>query len=270
MASEEQTTPVPAEGVEQGVGAAAPVRADGIAAAIALEQAGHDPELTADLRNYLQDQRGLAAAQREYLGVQMEHLHEQRDLTLTHMRYQHFSDWLSSAWKVLLVIVGTGVVFATGWLVWDAKQDKGLVMEAFHVPEDLAAKGYTGTVVAERVLDHLKKLQADSTGTRAGSSYTLNWGENLKVEIPETGVSLGELVQYLHERLGNQTRIGGELVHTAGGIALHVRAGEESGERVEGAEAELGGADPTGGGEGLRPYAAVSLCQRATWARPDR
>jgi tetratricopeptide (TPR) repeat protein len=143
-------------------------------------------------------------------------------------------------------------------------------MEAFHVPEDLAAKGYTGTVVAERVLDHLKVLQADSTGNRAGSSYSMNWGENLKVEIPETGVSLGELKNFLHENLGHQTRIRGEVVHTDKGLAIHVRAGEESGERIDGTVSEL---DALTERAAERIYARTQPYRYAFWqithGRPD-
>jgi hypothetical protein len=45
---------------------------------------------------------------------------------------------------VLLVILGAAVVLLAGWLVWDARRDNGLVLEAFQVPADLAEKGYTG------------------------------------------------------------------------------------------------------------------------------
>ena len=41
---------------------------------------------------------------------------------------------------------------------------------------------------------------ATSESSRAAQSYANNWGDNIKVEIPETGVSISEL-QALSARL---------------------------------------------------------------------
>src|SRR5690348_10482938 len=50
----------------------------------------------------------------------------------------------------LVVIVIAAVIVAA---LWNAGHRKGLVIEAFSVPPDLAAKGLTGEVVAGKVLD---------------------------------------------------------------------------------------------------------------------
>ena len=46
-----------------------------------------------------------------------------------------------------------------------------------------------------------------SKSSRAVQSYANNWGNNIKVEIPETGVSIGELADFLREWLGHDTHI---------------------------------------------------------------
>ena len=45
-----------------------------------------------------------------------------------------------------------------------------------------------------------------SESSRATQSYANNWGDNIKVEIPETGVSIGELQRFLRGWLGHDTR----------------------------------------------------------------
>ena len=59
------------------------------------------------------------------------------------------------------------------------------------------------------------------------------------MEIPETGVSLGELNRYLRQWLGHETRITGDVVRTASGLSVSARAGAAPGKTVEGAEADI-------------------------------
>src|SRR5581483_4832414 len=102
-------------------------------------------------------------------------------------------------------IVGAAVVIGLGVMVWQAHQDHGLVVEAFSVPPDLAARGLTGEVVATQLLDQLSDMQGKTGSPRPARSYQNNWGDDLKVEIPDTGVSLGELNRWLRQWLGSQT-----------------------------------------------------------------
>ena len=92
------------------------------------------------------------------------------------------------------------------------------------MPPDLAAKGMTGQVVAAKVLDELVALQAQTSSGRPAKSYSNSWGEHgIKLEIPETGISLNELDDWLREKLGHESRLSGELVHGDDGIALTAR-----------------------------------------------
>lgn len=120
-----------------------------------------------------------------------------------------------------------GIIFAVGLgsLVWSASQERGLVIEPFSVPPEFAEKGITGQVVASRLLDRLSEMSDQTQSVRAPSTYANNWNGDIKVQIPQTGVSVGELRRYLVEWLGQQTTIGGELYRTPDGLSLIARTG---------------------------------------------
>src|SRR5262249_49332554 len=64
--------------------------------------------------------------------------------------------------------------------------------------------------------------------------------EDIKIDIPETGVSLGELEAFLRDRLGDDTRVSGEIVRTDAGLSLTVRAGAEGAVAISGQDGEIG------------------------------
>lgn len=136
-------------------------------------------------------------------------------------------------------MLATGAAVTLAVMTWDAAHDHSLVVEAFSVPPDLAQRGLTGQVVAKQVLDKVTEMQALTQTMRAAGSYKNNWGAELKVEIPETGVSLGELRQYLHAWLGHETHVTGEVVHTAGGLTVTARAEDGAAKSSSGSDAAI-------------------------------
>ena len=177
--------------------------------------------------------------QTRLIDLQTEHLHEQRELQLAHLKVRRWKDRLSLALQVLGVAIGAAVVITLGVMAWQAHEDHGLVIEAFSVPPDLAQRGLTGQVIASQLLDKLSAMQARTDSARPARSYQNNWGDDLKVEIPETGVSLGELNRWMRQWLGSQTRISGEVFRTASGLTLSVRTGEDGGASVSGPEGDV-------------------------------
>jgi tetratricopeptide (TPR) repeat protein len=171
--------------------------------------------------------------------LQTEHLHEQRELTLSRMRLGRWKDRVSLALQLLTGLVGLAVAAGVAVMAWQAHQDHGLVVAPFSVPPDLAQRGLTGQVVASRVLDRLAELQNQTVTGRPPSTYANDWGDDIKVEIPETGVSIGELNRWLREWLGGETRVTGEVVRTPSGLQLTARAGEKAGTTVPGAETDI-------------------------------
>ena len=139
----------------------------------------------------------------------------------------HASQVLKLAFEFVLavVVVVIGVALATA--LWNASHDNGLVIEAFSVPPDLANRGLTGEVVAAKLLDRLSALQMETQSNRAASTFVNNWGDDIKVQIPETGVSIGQLYRYLAQWLGHETHITGEIVRDADGrLAITARVGD--------------------------------------------
>ncbi len=187
-----------------------------------------DPEFDAFLRD-----------QRKLINLQAEHLHEQRGIILSRLRLGRFSDRMKALLQVMTAAVGLGVAVAVGGMAWSASQERGLVIEPFSVSPDMAARGLTGQVVASMLLDDLGRMQSATTSMRAPSTYANNWNDEIKVEIPETGVSIGELRRLLVHWFGHQTSISGEVYRTPMGLALAARTGTAPAEEHAGAEADL-------------------------------
>lgn len=135
------------------------------------------------------------------------------------------SERMGFALKLLTGLLGLAIAIALASLVWSASQERGLVIEPFSVPPDFAERGVTGQVVASQLLDRLSLLGDQTQSVRAPSTYANNWNGDIKVQIPQTGVSVGELRRVLVEWLGRQTRIGGEVYRTPEGLVLSARTG---------------------------------------------
>jgi tetratricopeptide (TPR) repeat protein len=214
-----------AEGAEE-VGAKT-IGPDPLGARLALDAA-----TAAEAREYLRRQNDIAA-------LQIENLRKQDEYETSHLRWRRFNDQMKGALQMMLVAVGLVVVIGIGAAIWNAANDKGLVIDAFEVPPDLAAKGLSGDVIANKVLSRLTQFQTETDSMRASASYANNWGDNIKVQIPNTGVSISEFNRALHEWLGRQTRISGEIYRTPDGLATSARAGNDSTPVLKGSEADI-------------------------------
>jgi tetratricopeptide (TPR) repeat protein len=181
----------------------------------------------------------LAGASREeadaFLRDQRHHLHEQ-------LKQIHLDVWekrLGVLLRVATAFIGVAIAAALGWLVWNAASSNDLVIDSFAVPPDLAAQGLSGPVVAAKLSDKIAAMQAETTSTRPPRSYANGLPDGLKLEIPETGVSLSELDRFLREKLGHDLHIGGEMVRADKGVALTARVGSDGSATVTGAEADM-------------------------------
>ena len=216
-----------AERLDSGAEAAAS-GVDPLAMGIAMSRTS--PKVDDELTAYLRDQRKLIDEQRH-------HLHEQ----FKHLRLSIWEKRTGVLLRVATAVIGVAVAGFIGLMLWDAAHSSGLVVEPFAVPSDMAAKGLTGQVVASQMLDKLSAMQTITYSTRPPQSYENNWGTNLKVEIPETGVSIGELQQFLKDWLGHDTHITGEVYRTDTGIAVTAREGSGAGATFTGPESDLDG-----------------------------
>ncbi len=202
------------------------------AAAFALGGAVHDPAMAKVVRHYLQEQAKLAE-------IQAEELREEKRLRHWSLRVRHVSDVMRLAFELSLAFIFLAIAVAVGSAIWDAAHDHSLVVEAFSVPPDLAQRGLNGQAVAAQLLDKLQAMQDVTKSERPADSYANNWGDDIKVEIPDTGVSIGEMHKLLVSWLGHETHITGEVYRTAAGLAITARAGGDSGATVTGKEGDF-------------------------------
>jgi tetratricopeptide (TPR) repeat protein len=159
--------------------------------------------------------------QRKLTGEQRHHLKAQFGLKLWELR-------LGILLRIATACVGLAVAAALIFLVWDARESRALVIEPFFVPPDMAAKGLDGSVLAGQLLDKLNQLRADTDKEVQSSGYSADGGGAVKLEIPETGISLGELSRILHEWLGHDITISGGLVRGASGLTLTTRTADSA------------------------------------------
>ncbi|MGD0189980.1 MAG: hypothetical protein ABSD74_04485 [Rhizomicrobium sp.] len=188
---------------------------------------------------FLDQQKKVAVEQEVLVHLQAKELAHELALRHWSLRVRHISDVMKLAFEFAVAVILLAIAGLIAGVVWSAAHDTGAVIEAFSVPPDMAARGITGEVVASKLLDRLSFLQAQTDSTRAASSYAGNWGDDIKVQIPDTGISLGELNRFLHGWLGHETRITGDIYRTADGIAVTARAGDQTSPTFAGRDSEL-------------------------------
>jgi tetratricopeptide (TPR) repeat protein len=201
--------------------------------AIALGAQGPlDPRAAA----YLEEQTRLAK-------LQSQNLIDQNAFELSHLRFRRFSDYSKMALEMAAGLLLLAIVCGLGIMVWSALHDDALTIEAFSVPPDLAARGFTGQAVAADLLDKFAAMEARTLPTaQTQGTYRLDAGESIRIAIPDTGgLSLGEIDRYLRDTLGHETHVTGEVVRAGQGLTVMVRAGGKPGTRFDGADADLDG-----------------------------
>jgi tetratricopeptide (TPR) repeat protein len=205
---------------------------DPTAAALAAEAAKFDPELAKNASAYFLKPGHLVE-------VQTEHLHEQRAINLKLLKVKYFVEQMRAGLRVFVILVATVVGIGVLIMIRDAIADHGLVVEAFSVPPDMVRDGLTGEVVATRFLDKLQAMQTATMSDRPADSYQYNWGSDIKVEIPETGLDLRAVSKYLRDRFGHSNRISGEVIRTQNGIAVTARFGDAPPATLTGQESDF-------------------------------
>ncbi len=174
------------------------------------------------------------AAQEALIADQRHHLREQ----FRHLRLKHFSDRLKVLLQLLTIAAGAAVLGVIGLVAWQASRADGIVVDAFSVPPAYAAKGLTGSVLAEQVLNRLVRLDRDANPL-VSTSVQGAWTQSAKIELPQTGVSLDEVERLLRRWLGHEKHVTGELVETPAGVLLSAQTEAGQDVRVEGDPANL-------------------------------
>jgi tetratricopeptide (TPR) repeat protein len=214
--------------------------AEAFAAAVAAKLAGGDPEVARDTSAFLKKQAQL-------LETQNRHLEEEHGLRIAHLRNQlseekvrRFGLRLRVGFQLFLVLGATVIGVGIAVMLRDAFTSRSVVVESFDAPLAFAARGVTGKVIAGGVLDELNRLQAATKSSAAKRGLANAWASEVKLAVPETGISVGEISRLLKARFGHDLHIDGDLVETAtGGLALTVRGDGVQPKTFAGATSEL-------------------------------
>src|SRR5471030_1813066 len=167
--------------------------ATAVATAVAIDAARYDPELSRAASDYLNEQRVLVRASTELVRIQVHHSDEERELSIQAAKRKRFSDHFRMSFQVFMTLVATVICVGVGVMVWEAATSKSVVLDSFDSPAPLVAQGLTGKVMASRVLDALEELQDATRAVNGGWTSTNAWPSDVKIELPETGISIGEI-----------------------------------------------------------------------------
>jgi tetratricopeptide (TPR) repeat protein len=205
--------------------------------------------------------------QTELIELQKEHLHEQRDLVISRLRWGRFSDRMKALLQGLTVMMGLGVALALAGLAWSAAQDHAVVIDAFSVPPDLAQQGSSGAALATQLHDKLQVMREQTPSALVGVSVREKAISEARVEIPETGLSLSEVNRFVRDWLGHEQQVSAEVAHVTSGpekgaLVMTVRAGDSPGVRLVQADGDL---DAMLQKAAEHVYGAIQPVQFAVW-----
>jgi hypothetical protein len=175
--------------------------------------------------------------------IQIAQLGQQEHFEHSHLRWRRFNDWMKGGLQILTLIVGVAVVAGIAAAVWNASQAEGLVVDAISVPPAFAAAGMAGDVVADDLTNRIAAIRdfANDNSLARSKDVSKDSGQDIKVEIPDTGISLTQAWRYLKLWLGQERRLNGNLRSLADGrIALTVALDGRNAFTLEGAASDLG------------------------------
>jgi hypothetical protein len=184
------------------------------AAAVLSVSSCIDPQVARETSTFL-------AKQSRLIDIQAKHLEDEHELRLTQLhalrregRIRRAGMRMRVAFQIFTAVVATFVVGSVVFLSYDAATSKRVVVEPFRVAPSLAPRGLSGTVVASGLKDELTRLQDATRSSAAAKDLSSAWAKDIKIEVPETGVSIGDISSMLSARFGDDQHIDGDLVNT--------------------------------------------------------
>jgi tetratricopeptide (TPR) repeat protein len=235
MADLEGVEGILGEETPEGEGAGTVAGADAVALSLAMQEAQNDPALSRAASDYLAEQRRLVQ-------IQIKHFDEERRLGIAAAKRRRYADHMRNGLFTGIALLVLGVLLAVARMTYEALSDHGLVVQDFTVPADFAARGITSQALAEDLASRAAIIRARAARVSVDEVAQVRADQSgyLKVQIPETGISVDELERFLHRWLGRQTVLSGEVREESGGqlsVILHVGGSQRI--EVRGAGSDL-------------------------------
>ena len=213
----------------------------GLAAGMAMDLARTERRVADRAADFLQEQTRLTQQMADQSAAEFPSRLRQLQKRAIEGKLRRVGQRIRIGLQFVSAAVVAMIAFGLCVMLYDALTSRSVVVDPFDAPPALAARGLTGKVVAGGLLDELARLQAATRVSTRKRQLSNAWTSDVKVEVPETGVSIGEMDRLLKSRLGHDVHIGGDLVQTdAGQLALTVRGDGILAKTFTGAPADLG------------------------------
>jgi hypothetical protein len=127
-------------------------------------------------------------------------------------------------WLVDILVVAIGVVFVVSAFL--ELQNTVPVMDPISVPKSLVERGYSGDVMAARLIDSARDIERETNAStkRNSTAATERFTPALDVTVPGSGVSMAVVVETVKRLFGRQAqRIGGEILIDGSGASPSYR-----------------------------------------------
>lgn len=155
------------------------------------------------------------------------------------LELKHVSERVQAGLWLLLAAGVLSLLGLIGWAAWRAANTQALVVEPFAMPPALVAQGLTGEVAATRTLDEVKRMLGEGSSARSAASYENDWGDDLKIDIPNTGLTMDQGWKLLRRTLGKETRFSGDVVQNADSATIAVRIASGGTQRFSAPEEDV-------------------------------
>jgi tetratricopeptide (TPR) repeat protein len=188
-----------------------------IVAAVAANLAGQNPEVAAKTAAMFDRQTRLLELQCKNVEAEYEVFESEAGPRLLALR-------LRTGFQLFFALIATVIGLALAIVVYSATQSRGVVIEPFDIAPNIAAEVPSGKIVAAGLLDVLTKIQAASRSSIEHRNLSNAWTSEISIDVPDTGISIGQLERMVKTRFGHDEHVDGNLVKSKkGGLALTVR-----------------------------------------------
>jgi tetratricopeptide (TPR) repeat protein len=199
-------------------------RSEAFAAAMAAKFAGSDAGVARKTEIFLEKQAQL-------LETQNQHLKDEHALRLATLRNQLSEQRLRRqgmkvrvAAQCIFASLGAALCVGVIVMVYDAAHSRKVIIDPFEIAPGLDAPIPSGKIVASDLLDRLTRLQADTRTSAEKRGLSNAWTNEISIQVPQTGLSIGQIENALKAGFGHDQHIDGDLVKSdTGALVLTVR-----------------------------------------------